>query len=57
MHVSAVKQSLDRRRSEKGQNQPVSLHFEMNDKANTVMIPAPRLDIYDSLLTRQKEDE
>jgi transposase len=57
VHVSAVKQSLDRRRSEKGRDEPVNLHFQMNEKANTVIIPDPKLDIYDSLLTRQPEDK
>jgi hypothetical protein len=51
-----VRQSLERRRSEKGKSEPIRLHFEKNDKANTVMIPAPSLDIYDSLLKQQEEE-
>lgn len=56
VHASAVKQSLERRRSEKGMREPVRLHFGSNEKANTVMIPAPSLDIYDSLLGKQEEE-
>jgi len=56
VHASAVKQSLERRRSEKGKREPIRLHFEKNEKANTVMIPAPSLEIYDSLLPKQEEE-
>ncbi|MGH9437699.1 MAG: IS21 family transposase [Terriglobia bacterium] len=55
VHASAVKQALERRRSEKGQKEPVRLHFERNEKANTIIIPTPSLEIYDSLLKRQEE--
>ncbi len=58
VHASAVKQALERRRSEKGRMEPVRLHFERNQKANTVTIPAPSLEIYDSLVKRHDvEDE
>jgi len=56
VHASAVKQALERRRSEKGRSEPVRLHFERNEKANTIIIPSPSLEIYDSLLKRQKEE-
>ena len=57
VHASAVKQALERRRSEKGRKEPVKLHFERNEKANTIIIPTPSLEIYDSLLNRRQEEE
>ena len=58
VHASAVKQVLERRRSEQGREEPVRLHFEKNEKANTVIIPPPSLEIYDSLFRRRdKEDK
>jgi len=56
VHASAVKQSLERRRSERGRKEPVRLHFERNEKANTIIIPAPSLEIYDSLLKPSQEE-
>ncbi len=56
VHASAVKQSLERRRSEKGMREPIKLHFQKNEKANTVMIPPPSLEIYDGLLAKQEEE-
>lgn len=56
LHASAVKQALERRRSEAGKDEPIRLRFELNEKANTVMIPAPTLEIYDSLLRKQEEE-
>jgi transposase len=57
VHASAVRQALDRRRGEQGRKEPVPLHFERNEKANTVTIPAPSLDIYDSLITRHEDGD
>lgn len=57
VHASAVKQALERRRGEKGRKEPVLLHFERNEKANTVTIPAPSLDIYDSLVNRHDQED
>jgi transposase len=57
VHAAAVKQALERRRSEKGRREPVRLHFERNEKANTIIIPPPSLEIYDSLIKRQKEEQ
>jgi hypothetical protein len=56
VHASAVKQALERRRSESGREEPVRLRFERNEKANTIIIPPPSLDIYDSLVSRQEEE-
>ena len=57
VHASAVKQALERRRGEKGRKEPVMLHFERNEKANSVTIPPPSLDIYDSLFKRDDGEE
>jgi transposase len=58
IHASAVKQALEKRRSDKGKPKPVNLHFARSEKANTLIIPAPSLAIYDSLTNRQTtEDE
>jgi hypothetical protein len=57
VHASAVKQALERRRSESGKKEPVRLHFNRNEKANTVIIPAPSLDIYDSLVKQHEEEQ
>ena len=57
VHASAVKQSLERRRSESGRKEPVRLHFEKNEKANSLTISPRSLEIYDSLLKRPGEEE
>lgn len=57
VHASAVKQALERRRSETGRGEPVRLHFQRNEKANTIIIPSPSLDIYDSLVSRREEED
>lgn len=57
VHASAVKQSLERRRSERGRKEPVKLHFERNEKANSIIIPSPSLEIYDSLFRKNEEEQ
>lgn len=57
VHASAVKQALERQRSEKGKKEPVNLYFARNEKANTLIIPTPSLEIYDSLTRRQNEED
>ncbi len=57
VHASAVKQALEHRRCENGRKEPVRLHFERNEKANTLIIPSPSLSIYDSLVRRKEEQE
>jgi hypothetical protein len=57
VHAPAVKQVLERRRSGKGKKEPVRLHFERNEKANSVTIPPPSLDIYDSLFKHHDGEE
>lgn len=57
VHASAVKQSLERRRSERGAKPPVKLHFESNPRANELTVRPKSLKPYDSLLNRAEEQE
>ena len=55
VHASAVKQSLERRRSERGARPPVKLQFESNPQANDLTIAPKSLAPYDNLLNDTEE--
>lgn len=57
VHASAVKQSLERRRSARGAKPPVKLHFESNQRANELIVSPKSLQLYDSLLKTTEDNE
>jgi transposase len=56
MHAPAVKQSLERRRVQRGTKPPVKLHFQDNQKLNALTVIPKSLASYDSLLKSTEEN-
>jgi len=56
-HASAVKQALERRRSERGAKPPVKLNFVSNPLANELTIKPKSLAAYDSLFQSNEEQK
>lgn len=56
-HASAVKQALERRRTERGARPPVRLQFEGNPRANDLTISPRSLAPYDNLLNSKEEEQ
>ena len=55
VHASAVKQSLERKRSERGGREPVKLHFAGNNQINELTIKPKSLAPYDKLFNREEQ--
>lgn len=56
VHASAVKQSLEASRSERGAKPPVKLRFEGNPRASELTIVPKSLKGYDSLMKRTEDE-
>ena len=56
VHASAVKQALERKRSERGGRDPVKLHFSGNRLVNELMIKPKSLAPYDKLFKREVQE-
>lgn len=56
VHASAVKQSLEAKRSARGAKPPVKLRFEGNPRASELTIVPKSLKSYDSLMKRTEDE-